>query len=120
MIQSVAGTSNPKARHLPLRRCLYCRQSLPQGKKRDGLIRLVGSESGYALDLERRLGGRGAWLCRDCAAALAFGNEKEKQVRRVFGAQADQVRDLLRQALAADPVRRTHHAGQMDGGADVG
>lgn len=120
MIQSVTGTSNLGSRHVPLRRCLYCRQSLPKGRADSGLIRLASDESGYRLDLERRLGGRGAWLCRDCAASLVAGNEKDKQVRRAFGAQADAMRDLLRQALAADPARRVDHTGQMDGGADVG
>lgn len=127
MIQSVTGTSHTSARHVPLRRCLYCRQSLPQGSKTEGLIRLVREESGYALDLSRKLGGRGAWLCRDCAASLAADDASnkaaEKQARRAFGVQVTEMRDLLRRVLAADPARLDNASGQVDGqmegGADV-
>ncbi len=108
-----------KVRHVPLRRCLYCRVSQPAGKPAAGMFRLAVVDGVYRLDPSRRLGGRGAWLCRDCAASLVAGNEKEKQVRRTFGAQADAVRGQLEAALAAGPARRSPVPGNQDGGADV-
>lgn len=116
----MAARAEAGKRHVPLRRCVHCRRSLPQGRPQGGLLRLVSGDEGYVLDSERRLGGRGAWLCRDCAASLIAGNENSKQVRRTFGAQADRVRELLSAALGTDPARRTAVPGSEDGGVDVG
>lgn len=107
-------------RHVPMRRCLYCRVSQPSGRPASGMLRLAKVDGAYRLDEARRLGGRGAWLCRDCAATLVAGNQNDKQSRRAFGAQADDVRSQLLQALAAGPARRSPVSGNMDGGVDVG
>lgn len=73
-----------------------CRASKPQAEQ----FRFVRDEDGAVrLDLTRRLGGRGTWVCRSCAAS---GNEKRS--RQVFKGQAQQVAQLLSQALAAKPL----------------
>lgn len=80
-----------------MRRCVVCRTSLPQAEQ----FRLVQEGDAVSLDLTRRLGGRGTWVCRDCAAA-----SNEKRLRQAFRGRAQQVAQLLSQALAARP-----HAG---------
>lgn len=88
-----------RTRHVPLRRCVLCRASAP----RAGLIRLVWASDGYRLDLARRLGGRGIWVCPVCAA-----DPDERRLRRAFKGHAPQVRLLLQQAAAshASPARQ--------------
>lgn len=85
-------------KHVPMRRCVVCRTSKPQVEQ----FRLVRERDAVSLDLARRLGGRGMWVCRSCAAS---GNEK--RLRQAFKGQAPQVAQLLSQALAAKP-----HAGR--------
>ncbi len=48
-----------KVKHIPLRRCVICRESLPQ----KSLLRLVQNEGSWQFDLRRKAFGRGAWLC---------------------------------------------------------
>ncbi|MFA5551557.1 MAG: YlxR family protein [Trueperaceae bacterium] len=81
-------------KHVPMRRCVVCRASLPQAE----LFRLVREGDAVELDLTRKLGGRGTWVCRNCAAAVT-----EKRLRQAFKGQAPQVAQLLSQALAATP-----------------
>ena len=52
-----------KEKHIPLRMCAACRIMRPQSE----LIRFVSSEGGARLDAEKKLFGRGAYLCRDKA-----------------------------------------------------
>jgi len=80
-----------RTRHVPLRRCASCRAALPQAQ----LVRLVQQPDGYRLDLARKLGGRGTWLCASCAA-----NPNEKRLRQAFKGHAQEVRALLDAALA--------------------
>lgn len=108
-------------RHVPLRRCVVCRSSRPQAE----LLRLCHDESGTLVhDERRRLGGRGTWVCRDCAAS-AVANDDEKLLRRAFRAQAPQVLELLRRAAlpggsrASGPRRPTVASARQDGGMDV-
>lgn len=81
-------------RHVPLRRCVVCRASKPQAQQ----YRLVRGEGAVSLDLTRRLGGRGTWVCHSCAAEA-----NEKRLRQAFKGHAQQVAQLLSQALAERP-----------------
>ena len=93
-----------KARHVPLRRCVVCRSSSPQAE----LLRLCSAADGdYLYDQRRRLGGRGTWVCRSCAAS-----SNEKRLRQVFKGQAQQVAQLLSHALAAQPPSG-HGSGEL-------
>lgn len=83
-------------RHVPMRRCAVCRDSRP----RNALLRLVQDEGGaYRLDPNRKLGGRGTWVCPACAA-----EPNEKKLRQAFRGQAQDVRALLTDALTARPL----------------
>ena len=97
--------------HVPLRRCVACRTARPQ----EELIRFArDGEGNWKLDLARRAGGRGAWLCRDEACW------SRKSLGRAFRAQAVQVAQQL-QALESS---KEHNLGRVrerprDGGIDV-
>lgn len=117
----MSKVSAPATRHVPLRRCVVCRESLSQGD----LLRLTQGEDGaFLYDDRRRLGGRGTWVCRDCASE-AVANENEKVLRRAFRAQAPQVLELLRRAAtptaaaAPGPRRPSAATARQDGGMDV-
>jgi uncharacterized protein len=81
-----------KPKHIPLRRCVICRESLPQAT----LLRLVQKEGFWQFDLRRKAGGRGAWLClKDTCHEL-------KLLKRFFKQDAEKMsRDLsmIKQAL---------------------
>ncbi|MEJ2292911.1 MAG: DUF448 domain-containing protein [Deinococcales bacterium] len=101
-------------KHVPLRRCVMCRASLPKA----GLIRLIRSGDGrYELDVTGRAGGRGTWVCRGCADDPA-----EKRLKQAFRGQAAHVRALLAVAVEDgssardDGTPRTTH---RDGGMHV-
>ena len=80
-----------RPRHVPLRRCVMCRSSLPKAQ----LLRLVRGEDGWRLDLRGRAGGRGTWLCHDCVARIDERATTRALVRS-FRNDADEVRALLR------------------------
>lgn len=82
------------APHVPFRRCVVCRASKPQAD----MFRLTRVGDVVRLDLKRRLGGRGIWVCHDCAAI-----SDEKRLRPAFRGQAKEVAPLLAEALAAAP-----------------
>ena len=74
-------------KHVPLRRCVMCRASLPKAE----LLRLVKGEDGrFELDANARAGGRGTWVCRECASSPT-----EKRLKQAFRGQASHVRQLL-------------------------
>lgn len=77
-----------------------CRASKPQAQ----LVRLAGEGGALRLDLTRRLGGRGTWVCLECAAGT-----NEKRLRAAFKGNAQEVARLLSQALShsagAHPTR---------------
>jgi len=89
-----------RPRHVPLRRCVTCRRSLPKAH----LLRLVRSADGWAHDAAGRGGGRGTWLCHDCLASLDT-RDTTRALARCFRHDAEQVRALL-QTLEVDPQAR--------------
>jgi uncharacterized protein len=92
---------SPRARHVPLRRCVVCRGSFVKAD----LLRLVEHEGTFRLDEDGRAGGRGTWICRTWGAAA-----HEKATRRAFGRafrqRADEVVALLPHP---DPATGTAH-----------
>lgn len=85
-------------RHVPVRRCVACRDAQP---KRE-LVRLVRREDGWRLDLAQRAGGRGTSVCRACVlAATGAGAAPDdaasrlKGFRRAFRQDAAAVTALL-------------------------
>lgn len=70
-----------KPKHIPLRRCVICRESLPQST----LLRLVQKDGSWQFDLRRKAGGRGAWLClKDTCQEL-------KLLKRFFKQDAERI-----------------------------
>ncbi len=81
--------SVPHTRHVPLRRCVACRASLPQA----ALTRLYQDAEGrWQVDVRKRAGGRGAWVCgeTECRSPRKLG--------RFFRGQARDVAQLLETA----------------------
>ena len=83
-------------RHVPLRRCVACRSSLPKSE----LIRLVRDESSWRIDESARAGGRGTWVCHACAAKLDERDTK-RALARAFRQDAQHVSELLRASMAS-------------------
>ncbi len=88
-----------KPKHIPLRRCVVCRDSKPQAD----LLRFVkGGEdqwqfdSSYALH-KRKSNGRGAWVCKDSSC------HKEKVLKRVFREDAEPVFKALAEQREQTP-----------------
>lgn len=67
-------------KHTPLRMCIACRQMKPQNE----LIRIVKDKATHniSLDTEKKLFGRGAYVCRnaDCIKSA----EKKRGIERHF------------------------------------
>ena len=106
--------AGPAGKHVPLRRCVMCRASLPKAE----LVRLVRDVEGrFELDPTGRAGGRGTWVCRRCAHDPA-----EKRLKQAFRGQSAHVRTLLAPAEeaptseAGDGAPRARH---RDGGMNV-
>lgn len=53
-----------KKGHVPERTCILCRKKMFKGE----LIRFVFRGGKILVDPEQKLGGRGAYLCRDCVS----------------------------------------------------
>ena len=106
--------AGPAGKHVPLRRCVMCRASLPKAE----LVRLVRDVDGrFALDPAGRAGGRGTWVCRHCA-----GDPADKRLKQAFRGQAAHVRTLLAavsEAPAFDTAGGTPRARHRDGGMNV-
>ena len=94
-----------RRRHVPLRRCVACRASLPKAD----LVRLVRTEAGWQLDATGRAGGRGTWLCHACLERL----DERTTVRaltRTFRHDTAHVSALLRPLRAARAATATDAA----------
>lgn len=76
-------TSPSHGRHVPLRRCVACRKSLPKSE----LLRFaLDSLGAWQRDVSARAHGRGAWLCYACAA-----EPDSKRLSRFFRGQAPRI-----------------------------
>ncbi len=67
------------AKHVPLRRCVVCRETRPQAE----LLRFYQQEGRWRLDAKGKAGGRGSWLCRDKPEC-----SQVKNLRRYFRNEA--------------------------------
>lgn len=95
----------PATRHVPLRRCLACRDVLPKSE----LIRFRREDgAGWRLDPDGRGGGRGAWICHRCATEA-----DPRRLRRFFRAQTDEI--VIALAARAADEHHEHHPGGMHG-----
>jgi predicted RNA-binding protein YlxR (DUF448 family) len=99
-----------RAKHVPLRRCVVCRRSRPQGE----LLRFYQEGETWRLDAARRAGGRGSWVCADQPTCWEL-----KRLRRTFRAQADAVHALL--VAYGERAQHTHESPDSppDGGMNV-
>jgi uncharacterized protein len=102
-----------KPKHTPLRRCVVCREALPQKE----LLRLYQRDGQWQFDLKRRAGGRGAWLCFKSKC------HEVKQLKRFFRNDAERIAQELstiKNALGeAFPVVEVI-AKNFDGGRTLG
>ncbi len=75
----------PRPKHVPQRTCIACRQA--EGKR--GLLRLVRTASGVAVDPTGKLDGRGAYLhpSRTCWETALRGNRIEQALRTKLSAE---------------------------------
>jgi uncharacterized protein len=80
-----------KPKHIPLRRCVVCREALPQKE----LLRLAQKDSVWQFDLKRKAGGRGAWLC------LKEKCHEVKQLKRFFRNDAERIAQEVSSIKAA-------------------
>ena len=64
--------------HIPERMCVACRKMQPQNE----LIRFVRTEDGVKIDMNKKLFGRGAYICRniDCIRRA----EKKRGIEKHF------------------------------------
>jgi uncharacterized protein len=74
-----------KAKHIPLRRCVVCREALPQKE----LLRLAQKDGTWQFDLKRKAGGRGSWIC------LKSKCHEAKQLKRFFRNDAERIAQEL-------------------------
>ncbi len=80
-----------KSKHIPLRRCVVCREALPQKE----LLRLTQKDGAWQFDLKRRALGRGAWICPKETC------HEVKQLKRFFRNDAERIAQELRFIKAA-------------------
>ncbi|MGL4609637.1 MAG: YlxR family protein [Trueperaceae bacterium] len=73
------------SKHIPLRRCVVCRETLPQKE----LLRLSQRDGQWQFDLKRKADGRGAWLC---FKPKCHGS---KQLKRFFRNDAERIAQEL-------------------------
>ncbi|MBX3014350.1 MAG: YlxR family protein [Caldilineaceae bacterium] len=72
-------------KHVPQRTCIACRETA--GKR--GLIRIVRTEQGVAVDPTGKLAGRGAYIHpnRECVQAVLVGNRLNQALRTSITAE---------------------------------
>lgn len=101
----------PRTRHVPLRRCAVCRTS----RTKEELVRLVRQGEAWVVDEERRMGGRGTWVCLACARG-ADAKETRRGFARAFRQQADDVVVTLGSSMeGSGPTAREPRQGGMHG-----
>lgn len=89
---------NPRVKHVPQRTCIACRQI---GGKR-GLIRIVRTEQGVAIDPTGKKAGRGAYIHpnRECVQMVVNSNRLNQALRTNITAED---RNRLQEFLATLP-----------------
>ena len=70
----------PEERYIPVRKCIACRTCFPQNE----LIRVAVTKHGLKLDIQRKLPGRGLYICRNssCTDTAFSKNCFAKSLRR--------------------------------------
>ncbi|MCR5451203.1 MAG: YlxR family protein [Lachnospiraceae bacterium] len=82
---TITKKENPKAKRIPIRRCIACNKRIP---KKD-LIR-IGISSGHAqIDDDGRLMSRGVYLCKDKECIDKAG--KKDLLKRCLKIPADEI-----------------------------
>jgi hypothetical protein len=91
--------------HIPHRQCAGCNRRRPQAE----LVRVAAFDGRVEIDRERRLGGRGAYLCpnADCARRSARRGALARRLRRPVSG--------LEQLAARLPVEHTSGAWEDSG-----
>ena len=86
----------------PIRTCVGCRRT----DRQDALVRVVRAERGVAVDVRRRLPGRGAWLHRDLACWPGARGGLSRALRTsVTDRDLASVRATLIDSVPTDPVQ---------------
>jgi uncharacterized protein len=105
-----------KAKHIPLRRCVVCREALPQKE----LLRLFQRDGQWQFDLKRLAGGRGCWLCFKSKC------HESKQLKRFFRNDAERIaqelsviKTALGEAFPVVEVIANSKEGRSSGGINV-
>ncbi len=93
-----------KRKHVPQRTCIACREVA--GKR--GLVRLVRTPEGVAIDATGKRAGRGAYLHeqRACWARALEGNLIARALRTKIDAETRQQLQAFYEALPADGPNR--------------
>lgn len=68
--------------HTPIRMCVACRRRRPRRE----LVRMVAGPDGVGLDVQRRLPGRGAYICPEVACVKAAKRRGARVVRQALRA----------------------------------
>ena len=83
--------------HIPKRMCIACREM----KQKSELIRIVKSGDTVTLDISQKLGGRGAYICKN--AACLKKARKQKALERALQCEIEEtVFDLMLKQLEED------------------
>lgn len=93
-------------KHIPLRRCVVCRQQRPQAQ----LLRFAKDAQGnWRYDRQRRAGGRGAWLCADTPEHYQL-----KALKRFFRGQGEAVLEQLPPNVRANQHNSQAHCAMIE------
>lgn len=82
------------ADHIPLRMCVACRKMHPQNE----LIRLVNVNGAIKLDIDKKLFGRGAYICRS-AECVAKARKKNILARHFRHTVSEEIYNMAEDML---------------------
>lgn len=88
MTPTLTPRTNPMPRdaHVPLRRCVVCKQSFPKQALRRHVLGSTDAGPGLLHDVARRLPGRGYYCCEDARCLTKFASYQGWRKRRTGGA----------------------------------
>lgn len=99
-------TTIRSSKHIPLRRCVICRQQRPQAQ----MLRFAkDAQANWRYDKQRRAGGRGAWLCADVPEHYQL-----KALKRFFRGQSQAVLEQLPSDIGANQHHSPAHCAMME------